>query len=341
LGVIPVISTDITCNWISFVTKSAEELVSLVTGGREVTLQESSTRFLGRSLGAPLLILISGIVLGFFQGGFWWLVPALGAARVVGVLIWLPFRKIPVLKISNHGLECDGASYAWTVVDMIGLERIKYFPDSITVKTRNGDEPKRLESTFGWNGEYLRDALNQLLVTLNSDSARAQFEKQANKTAQKRFRRPIGPDDARRQVRDLISIYYHPDCDTTTDVGDSLLEMIAMDPFAFPLDETECTGCGGAKMKEVFLENGQSLRDAIKDLQKQTPLKAQFGRMLSLSMFFIPLFAVIGLIVGLTMVPAGKNWWPLIPVGALFGFCFGILPSYLMFRSLRRRGWMW
>ena len=162
-----------------------------------------------------------------------------------------------------------------------------------------------------------------------------------NDKSQQRFQRPAGPDDARDQVRQLISSYYHPDCDTTTEVGDDLLEIMSMDPFAFPLDETECVGCGSAKMKDVFLQNGQSLRDAIKDWQKQTPVKAKLGRVLSLCIFFIPLFAIIGLVLGLTIVPADRNWWPLIPLGAFAGFVVGVLASYMMFRPLRRRGWMW
>ena len=79
-----------------------QELIRRVRGGEEVVLRESHWTFPVRALGPVLLVLGSGLVLGFLKGGLWWALPAVGGVATIGVLLWVPLRKVPQLTISQN-----------------------------------------------------------------------------------------------------------------------------------------------------------------------------------------------------------------------------------------------
>ncbi len=318
------------------------ELVQRVRAGEEVVLRESHTSFLLRTLGPMFLLILSGVVLGLMKGGFWWGLAALGGVAILLTILWVPFRKVPQAIISRQGIEFAGNQFDWDRIETIGADSAEYVPDWIYLVTSSGNT-ESLGSTFGLKKELLRDALNELLTEYHPGSARADFEavqqaiKETQDTASSlRFRRPTGPDDALQQARALLSSYYHPDCDTETKVDDRVIRIAALDPHSFPLHETDCIGCGTAPMKEVVLKNGQSLYEMFSEMQKLTPVKAQLGKFFLFSVILGPLLAIVGL-----ALPIAKNSWLPGILGGGAGFLLGIIVSLLMYRPLRKAGFLW
>lgn len=312
-----------------------------VREGREVVLSESYAAFLITTLGPVLVTILGGGLLGVMKGGLWWAIPGAAAVILMVILIWGVLRNSPRVRISSTGVTCADRAFHWTEIESFGADRAEYVPDWVFLTDSGGDQHE-LGSTFGFKAVELRDALNELLCEFHPESSRAQHEADRESDAvtaealKIRFQPPSGPDDAIEQARQLIGRYYHPDCDTVTEVSERIVEAAALDPHAFPLHVTECAGCGDAPMQEVVLDNGQTLQDVFRQMQKAVPVKAQLGKFFLFAAVLCPLGIAIGL-----NIPVPRNGWLLGLLGGGGGFLVGILLSLLMYRRLRRAGWMW
>jgi hypothetical protein len=77
-----------------------------------------------------------------------------------------------------------------------------------------------------------------------------------------------------RRALKRMSSDYHPDCKTRTEVSEDIIAMAVLDPWAFPLTDTECVGCGLAPMKDAYLTK-QTTVYPISPLKKGSdPLRA-------------------------------------------------------------------
>ncbi len=300
---------------------------------------------------APILMILAGGVLGVMRGGAWWGILSVGTVSLVAVLFWGVIRKRPKWVLNSHGIMCGGRMWAWHEIESFGAGSAEYAPDWVSLTDTMG-EVHVLDSTFGWTNTALRDALNGVLRERNPRSARNQFEtardvsravevRGASDKAEgggvfARFRRPSGPEDALAQTRRLLARYYHPDCHTFTEVSERVLRIAAYDPHYFPLQQTVCVGCGSAPMKEVILDNGQTLYEVFRAMQRAVPLRAQIGKFFLCSLVLAPLGVAVG-----WSIPVPRNGWLLSVLGGGVGFLLGILLSMVLYRPLRRSGWMW
>lgn len=144
-------------------------------------------------------------------------------------------------------------------------------------------------------------------------------------------------ETAIRQAQKTINRYYHRACKTKTDVIPGVVEAAVLDPWAFPLFETDCAGCGTAKMKDVVLKDKRTLYAAFKEMRAAVPLSGKLAR-----------FAGIPLCIGLLVSPVAflfpnPNVNPLAAM-ALFGMLGAVGGFYVkspIFRTLRRAGLFW
>lgn len=112
---------------------------------------------------------------------------------------------------------------------------------------------------------------------------------------------------------------------------------MVLDPWAFPLDETVCVGCGSARMDEAFVTKRRTLYEACSDLRDEVPAIGKAFR-----------FAIVPLLFGLV----GAAISPMLPMKggtslatALGVGIFACIPGYgvspIIFRTLRRSGFFW
>lgn len=91
-----------------------------------------------------------------------------------------------------------------------------------------------------------------------------------------------------------------------------------------------------SQMKDVVLTNGQTLYDAFTDLQKRTSWKAQLGKYFLFSTILAPVGSIAGVLVPFGNAPALLGF-----LGGGVGLLVGIVISMIMYRPLRKRGYLW
>lgn len=142
-----------------------------------------------------------------------------------------------------------------------------------------------------------------------------------------------------QQARTELSSYYHPACQTTTEINDHVIVIAALDPWFFPTTHTDCAGCGSAPMTDVVLADKRSVYEAFSSLRKSVPMSGKLMRFLG-----IPLaFAIIGMCLSPffpTKAQAPNRLQIAIFCGAA-GFLLGCFAIRYVFKELRRLGLFW
>jgi hypothetical protein len=144
-------------------------------------------------------------------------------------------------------------------------------------------------------------------------------------------------DAAIRRALKRMSSYYHPDCKTRTEVSEDIIAMAVLDPWAFPLSETECVGCGLAPMKDAWLTKRTTVYDAFMELRAEVPFAGKFARFCGIPLIFSVVIAIASL---LLPIEGGAGIESFL-VFAFIGFAAGFSASGVLFRMLRRNGLFW
>lgn len=140
----------------------------------------------------------------------------------------------------------------------------------------------------------------------------------------------------RRALRNMSS-YYHPDCKTRTEVSEDIIAMAVLDPWAFPLSETECVGCGLAPMKDAYITKQRTVYDAFMELRADVPATGKFARFCGVPLLFS---VVVGIGSLLLPIQGGVSIESFL-VFAFIGFAAGFAVTGTVFRMLRRAGLFW
>lgn len=144
-------------------------------------------------------------------------------------------------------------------------------------------------------------------------------------------------DAAIRRALKRMSSYYHPDCKTRTEVSEDLIAMAVLDPWAFPITETECVGCGMAPMKDAYITKQTTVYDAFMELRADVPPAGKVIRFLGIPLVFS---VVIGIASFLLPIEGGAGIESFL-VSAFIGFAAGFAATGIVFRMLRRAGLFW
>lgn len=113
--------------------------------------------------------------------------------------------------------------------------------------------------------------------------------------------------------------------------------MAVIDPWAFPLSETECVGCGLAPMKDAYITKQSTVYDAFMELRAAVPPAGKMVRFVGIPMV---VSVVIGIASLLLPIEGGAGIESFL-VFAFIGFAAGFAATGVVFRMLRRAGLFW